>query len=167
MQELHHCFTGTTAVASCLCLPKIELLDFLTLSTRGDNLSLSVSKMLFTLWPSTPTIYNISVPDTPFKFTPLWSLSLEVMWKGFIAHFSLAWPLTKGMQFLCITNTCDLLAAPGGVERSKQKTEKVSKAGGNVQIYMLFFSVKFSDSSLSHTCTSSLTSINFSKAVMM
>lgn len=72
MQELHHCFTGTTAVASWLCLPKTELLDFLTLSTRGDNLSLSVSKMLFTLWPSTSTIYNISVPDISFKFTPLY-----------------------------------------------------------------------------------------------
>lgn len=85
MQELHRCFTGTVAVASCLCLPKIELLDFLTLSTQGDNLGLSGTKMLFALWPSTPKILHslsdhISAPDISFKFTPLWFLSFRVMW---------------------------------------------------------------------------------------
>lgn len=84
-QELHCCFTGTGAVASRLCLPKIELLDFLTLSTQGDNLGLSGTKMLFALWLSTPKILHslsdhISVPDISFKFTPLLSLSFDVMW---------------------------------------------------------------------------------------
>lgn len=94
MQELHCCFAGTGAVASCPCLPKIELLDFLTLSTQGDNLGLSGTKMLFALWPSIPQILHslsdhISVPDISFKFTPLWSLSLEVMCSGFLAYLSL------------------------------------------------------------------------------
>jgi len=44
IQELHRYFTGTRPVTSCLCLPKIELSRFLTLSTQGDNFILSGTK---------------------------------------------------------------------------------------------------------------------------
>lgn len=84
MQGLHCCFTGTRAAASCLCWLKAELLDCLTLSTKGDNLALSGTKILLALQPSTPeTLHSlsdcISAPVMSLKFTPPCSLSLGVM----------------------------------------------------------------------------------------
>lgn len=84
MQEPQHCLAGTEAVASCLWLPKSELLELLTLSTQGAKLGVLGIKMLLTSQPSTAEVLHclsdhISAPDMSLQFAPLWSLSLDVL----------------------------------------------------------------------------------------
>lgn len=57
MQDLP-CLTGIGVFVSCLCLPKIELLDLSKLSTQSDNFCLSGAKLMFTLRSATPKILH-------------------------------------------------------------------------------------------------------------